>query len=44
LRLAEIAFPLGFADQSAWSKAFRRCKGQSPVESPQARRAEIDPA
>jgi AraC-like DNA-binding protein len=44
LRLAEIAFALGFADQSAWNKAFRRWKGQSPVEWLQARRAELDPA
>jgi AraC-like DNA-binding protein len=42
LRLAEIAFALGFADQSAWNKAFRRWKGQSPVEWMQARRGELD--
>jgi AraC-like DNA-binding protein len=44
LRLAQIAFALGFGDQSAWNKAFRRWKGQSPVEWLQARRAELDPA
>ena len=35
--LAEVAFQLGFADQSAWNRAFRRWKGRSPTEWLQAR-------
>jgi AraC-like DNA-binding protein len=35
--LSEVAFRLGFADQSAWNRAFRRWKGMSPTEWLQAR-------
>jgi AraC-like DNA-binding protein len=30
--LAEVALRLGFSDQSAWNRAFRRWKGTSPTE------------
>ncbi|MEM6773757.1 MAG: helix-turn-helix transcriptional regulator [Pseudomonadota bacterium] len=31
-RLSEIAFLAGYADQSAFSRAFRRWEGQTPAE------------
>jgi AraC-like DNA-binding protein len=35
--LSDVAFRLGFADQTAWNRAFRRWKGMSPTEWLQAR-------
>jgi AraC-like DNA-binding protein len=35
--LSDVAFRLGFSDQTAWSRAFRRWKGMSPTEWRQAR-------
>ncbi len=35
--LSEVAFRLGFSDQTAWNRAFRRWKGMSPTEWLQAR-------
>lgn len=37
--LAEVALRLGFSDQTAWNRAFRRWKGQSPRAWLAARRA-----
>jgi AraC-like DNA-binding protein len=37
--LSEVALKLGFSDQTAWNRAFRRWKGQSPTEWAQAQRA-----
>jgi AraC-like DNA-binding protein len=35
--LSDVAFRLGFSDQTAWNRAFRRWKGLSPTEWLQAR-------
>ncbi len=35
--LSDVAFRLGFSDQTAWNRAFRRWKGTSPTEWVQAR-------
>jgi AraC-like DNA-binding protein len=35
--LSEVAFRLGFSDQTAWNRAFRRWKGMSPTEWMQGR-------
>ena len=37
--LSDVAFRLGFSDQTAWNRAFRRWKGMSPTEWLQARSA-----
>jgi AraC-like DNA-binding protein len=37
LPLSEVALRLGFSDQTAWNRAFRRWKGTSPTEWRQAR-------
>ena len=37
--LADVAFRLGFSDQTAWNRAFRRWKGMSPTEWLQGRSA-----
>ncbi len=42
--LSEVAARLGFADQSAWNRAFRRWKGMAPSEWRQARSAPAAPA
>jgi AraC-like DNA-binding protein len=34
---SDVAFRLGFSDQTAWNRAFRRWKGMSPTEWRQAR-------
>lgn len=39
--LAQIALLLGFADQTAWNRAFRRQKGMSPTEWTTRRRREL---
>jgi hypothetical protein len=36
-QLSDVAFRLGFSDQTAWNRAFRRWKGLSPTEWRQAR-------
>jgi AraC-like DNA-binding protein len=35
--LSDVAFRLGFSDQTAWNRAFRRWKGMSPTEWLQSR-------
>jgi AraC-like DNA-binding protein len=35
--LSDVAFRLGFSDQTAWNRAFRRWKGMSPTEWRQER-------
>jgi AraC-like DNA-binding protein len=35
--LSDVAFRLGFSDQTAWNRAFKRWKGMSPTEWVQAR-------
>jgi AraC-like DNA-binding protein len=35
--LSDVAFRLGFSDQTAWNRAFRRWKGMSPTEWLRAR-------
>lgn len=35
--LADVAFRLGFSDQTAWNRAFRRWKGMSPTEWQESR-------
>jgi len=35
--LSEVAFRLGFSDQTAWNRAFKRWKGMSPTEWLQSR-------
>lgn len=35
--LSDVAFRLGFSDQTAWNRAFRRWKGMSPTEWLEAR-------
>jgi AraC-like DNA-binding protein len=42
--LSEVAFRLGFSDQTAWNRAFRRWKGMSPTEWRQARSDPADPS
>lgn len=37
LGLADVAFRLGFSDQTAWNRAFRRWKGMSPTEWQESR-------
>jgi len=37
IELAEVAFLLGFSDQSAFSRAFRRWTGNSPGEARKSR-------
>jgi AraC-like DNA-binding protein len=37
--LSDVAFRLGFSDQTAWNRAFKRWKGMSPTEWMQARSA-----
>lgn len=37
LALSEVALRVGFSDQSAWNRAFRRWKGMSPREWAQSR-------
>jgi AraC-like DNA-binding protein len=37
--LSDVAFRLGFSDQTAWNRAFKRWKGTSPTEWLQARSA-----
>jgi AraC-like DNA-binding protein len=44
LPLSEVAFRLGFADQTAWNRAFRRWKGMSPTEWRQVRTGSRDPS
>ncbi len=39
--LADVALALGFSDQTAWNRAFRRWKGASPTEWVARRRAEL---
>ena len=39
VELSDVAFRLGFSDQTAWNRAFRRWKGMSPTEWLQARSA-----
>jgi AraC-like DNA-binding protein len=38
LPLGEVALRLGFSDQTAWNRAFRRWKGMSPTEWAEGRR------
>mgnify|MGYP001573086771 FL=1 len=40
--LAELALKLGFSDQTAWNRAFRRWKGVSPTEWRKRRRGLVD--
>ncbi len=35
--LSDVAFRLGFSDQTAWNRAFKRWKGTSPTEWREAR-------
>ena len=42
--LAEVALRLGFSDQTAWNRAFRRWKGMSPTEWQRARLAPPAPS
>jgi AraC-like DNA-binding protein len=42
LPLSDVAFRLGFADQTAWNRAFRRWKGMSPTEWRQVRTGSRD--
>ena len=37
--LSDVAFRLGFSDQTAWNRAFKRWKGMSPTEWLQGRSA-----
>jgi AraC-like DNA-binding protein len=42
--LSDVAFRLGFSDQTAWNRAFRRWKGMSPTEWLEARSAPGTPS
>ncbi len=42
--LSDVAFRLGFSDQTAWNRAFRRWKGMSPTEWLEARSGPRAPA
>ncbi len=42
--LSDVAFRLGFSDQTAWNRAFRRWKGMSPTEWLEARSGPPAPA
>ena len=42
--LSDVAFQLGFSDQTAWNRAFRRWKGMSPTEWRQVRSGRGDPS
>jgi AraC-like DNA-binding protein len=44
LALSEVALRLGFSDQTAWNRAFRRWKGSSPSEWLAGRRGGAPPA
>jgi AraC-like DNA-binding protein len=39
--LSDVAFRLGFSDQTAWNRAFKRWKGMSPTEWLEARQAPV---
>jgi AraC-like DNA-binding protein len=41
--LAEVALQLGFSDQTAWNRAFRRWKGMSPTRWLEERRRPTSP-
>jgi AraC-like DNA-binding protein len=44
IALSDLAFRLGFSDQTAWNRAFRRWKGMSPTAWRQSRSGPGDPS